>query len=154
MSKFLCILFAIALILCGCATHPQKITFQEQYNIYADPVVDYSNMVIAIPGADPYPAMAFEQCGLDIDTLQDFIDAIVRRMDARNLVQYHAIQNEVDELYRKLCNTLDMNDTKTLYTWPEGYAYRVLSGYYKTRDEYGLKAAFATIQYMKYQLKL
>lgn len=147
----LCILFAFAVILCGCTTHPQRITFQEQYNIYADPVPDYSNMVIAIPGAQPYPAMAFKQCGLDLDTLQHFIDALARRMDARNLVQYHAIQNEVDELYSKLLKTLDIDDKMTLYTWPNGYAYRYLNGYYMTRDEYGLKTAFATVQYMKHQ---
>ena len=152
MPKFLCILLVV--ILCGCTTHPQRITFKEQYNIYSDPVVDHSNMVIAITDAEPRPAMAFEECGLDLDTLQHFIDAIVRRMDARNLVQYHAIQNEVDTLYRQLRNTLDLDDTKTLYTWPEGYAYRVLRSYYTIRTEDRLKSAFATVQYMKYQLEL
>ena len=99
MSKILRYLLIVVVILCGCTTHQQKITFQEKYDIYADPVVDYSNMVIAIPEAQPYPAMAFRQCGLDLDKLQNFINAIARRMDAINLVQYHAIQNEVDELY-------------------------------------------------------
>ncbi|MDE0482931.1 MAG: hypothetical protein OXI67_10160 [Candidatus Poribacteria bacterium] len=148
----LCILFTIMVILCGCTTHHQKITFKEQYNIYSKPVVDYSNMVIAIPDAEPRPAMAFRKCNLDLYELQQFIDAIVRRMDAKNLVQYHAIQNEVDELYFKLRNTLNMDDTKTLYTWPEGYAYRVLNSYYRIRTENHLKTAFATVQYMKHQL--
>ena len=152
MVRPLCFLFTIAVILCGCTTHPQRITFQEKYDIYADPVVDYSNMVIAIPDAEPYPAMAFIECGLKISDLEDFIDAIVRRMDAKNLTEYHAIQDELDTLFRKLRTDLGMDDTKTFYTWPEGKAYRVLLGYYTTRDEYGLKAAFATVQYVKHQL--
>ena len=151
MFRYMCIL--LVTILCGCTTHPQRITFQEQYNIYSAPVVDHSNMVIPITDAEPYPAMAFEACGLDLDDLQDLIDALVRRMDARNLVQYHAIQNELDEIYRRLGRQLNMDDTKTLYTWPEGKAYRVLNRYYMIRDEYQLKSAFATVQYMKYQAK-
>ena len=149
MFKFFCLLLVV--ILCGCTTHPQRITFEKKYDIYADPVVDYSNMVIAIPGAEPYPAMAFRQCDLDLDKLQHFINAIARRMDAINLVQYHAIHNEVDELYYELHNMIGMDDTKTLYTWPEGHAYRYLLSYYRIRSERCLKAAFATVQYMKHQ---
>ena len=64
--------------------------------------------------------MAFEQCGLPISVLEDFIDAIVQRMDAKNLTEYRAAQDRLDTLYRQLRDTLDMDEHKTLYTWPEG----------------------------------
>ena len=84
--------------------------------------------------------------------LEDFIDALVQRMDAKNLTQYHAAQDKLDTLFYQLRNMLKMHEgEKTLYTWPEGYAYRVLNGYYRIRNEDRLKGAFATIQYMKYQ---
>ena len=46
---------------------------------------------------------------------------------------------------------LEMDEHKTLYTFPEGYAYHVLLSYYMARDEERLKSAFATVQYLKYQ---
>ena len=149
MFRILCILCVVGL--CGCAIHQQSNTFKEKYNIYAEPKPDFSNMVIAIPGAEPYPAMAFETCGLQMSALEDFIDALVRRMDAKNLTEYHAVQDRLDTLLLEFRNTLDMDEQKTLYTWPEGYAYRVLLSYYMIRDEARLKTAFATVQYMKYQ---
>ncbi|MCG9133447.1 hypothetical protein J5I95_17385 [Candidatus Poribacteria bacterium] len=151
MSKFLCILLVV--ILCGCTHHQQSNTFKEKYDIYAEPKPDFSNWVIAIPGASPYPAMAYEQCGLPISMLEDFIDAIVRRMDAKNLTEYDAAQDRLDTIFNQLHNMLKMEEGhKTLYTWPEGYAYRHLLGDYMIRDEAALKTAYATIQYMKYQL--
>lgn len=150
MLRYSCIFTVV--ILCGCTIHQQSNTFKEKYNIYAEPKPDFSNMVIAIPNAEPYPAMAFETCKLPISMLEDFIDALVQRIDAKNLTQYHAAQDRLDELFYQLRNMLKMHEgEKTLYTWPEGYAYRVLNGYYRIRDEDRLKGAFATIQYMKYQ---
>ena len=67
----------------GCANHQQSNTFKEKYNVYAKPTPDFSNKVIVIPNAEPYPAMAFEQCGLPISVLEDFIDALVHRIDAK-----------------------------------------------------------------------
>ena len=152
MSKFLCILLVVSL--CSCTIHQQSNTFKEKYNIYTEPKPDFSNRVIAIPDAQPYPAMAYEQCGLPISMLEDFIDAIVRRMDAKNLTEYHAAQDRLDAIFYQLRDILGMDEKKTLYTWPEGYAYRHLLGDYMIRDEAELKTAFATVQYMKYQLTL
>ena len=153
MFRFLCILVVVSL--CGCAHHQQSNTFKEKYNIYAEPKPDFSNRVIVIPDAQPYPAMAYEQCGLPISMLEDFIDAIVCRMDAKNLTEYHAAQDRLDTIFYQFRNMLKMDEgQKTLYTWPEGYAYRHLLGDYMIRDETGLKYAFATVQYMKYQLTL
>jgi len=104
-----------------------------------------------IPNAEPYPAMAFEQCGLPISVLEDFIDALVHRIDAKNLTENHAAQDRLDTLFLRLRDMLEMDEHKTLYTFPEGYAYRVLLSYYMTRDEERLKSAFATVQYIKYQ---
>ena len=152
MFRALCILCVVSL--CGCTIHQQSNTFKEKYNIYADPKPDYSNPAISIPNAEPYPAMAFETCGLQISKLEDFVDALVQRMDAKNLTEYDAAQDRLDTLFMELRNTLEMDDQKTLYTWPEGYAYRVLLSYYMIRDETGLKYAFGTVQWMKYQLTL
>ena len=150
MFRVLCILCVVGF--CGCTIHQQSNTFKERYNIYAEPKPDFSNRVIAIPGASPYPAMAYEQCGLPISMLEDFIDAIVRRMDAKNLTEYDAAQDRLDTIFIQLRNMLKMEEgQKTLYTWPEGYAYRHLLGDYMIRDEAELKTAFATVQYMKYQ---
>ena len=143
--------FCVIAVTCGCTADQQRKTFKERYNIYADPKIDYSNKVIAIPGARPYPAEAFIQCGLSIHALEDFIDAIVRRMDAKNFAEYHAIQDQIDKLYIQLRDTIDMDD-KTLHTWPEGYAYRHLLGMYMERTEDAFKSNFATVQYMKYLL--
>ena len=149
MSKFLCI-FTIV-ILCGCTIHQQSNTFKEKYNIYTEPEPDYSNPAISIPNAQPRPAEAFKKSKLPISMLEDFIDALVHRMDAKNLTQYHAAQDRLDTLYYQLRNRLKMHEgEKTLYTWPEGYAYRYLDSYYRIRDEFHLKGAFGTIQYMKY----
>ena len=149
MFKFLCIF--MVMILCGCTNHQQSKTFKERYDIYADPKPDYSNPAISIPNAEPYPALAFEKCKLPIPTLEDFIDAITRRMDAKNLEEYHGAQDRLDTLFLQLRNMLEMDEHKSLYTFPEGYAYRVLLSYYMIRDEFQLKHAFATIQWMKYQ---
>ena len=151
MPKFLCILLVV--ILCGCTTDQQRPTFKEKYNIYADPVIDHRNKVIPIPGAEPYPAQVFRECGLQLSELEDFINAIVRRMDAKNLTEYHAIQDRMDTLFRQFHQDLEMDKNKTLYTSPEGKAYRVLLDYYMIRTEDRLKIAFATVQYMKYQLE-
>ena len=156
MFRFLCIFIVVGL--CGCTLHQQSNTFKEsktfkeRYDIYADPKPDYSNPAISIPNADPYPAIAFEMCELPISMLEDFVDAIIRRMDAKNLAEYHVAQNRLDTLYWQLHNLLNMDENTTLYTWPKGYAYRTLLRYYRIRDEFGLKRAFGTVQYMKYQL--
>ena len=114
MSKFLCILLVVSL--CSCTIHQQSNTFKEKYNIYTEPKPDFSNRVIAIPDAQPYPAMAYEQCGLPISMLEDFIDAIVRRMDAKNLTEYHAAQDRLDAIFYQLRDILGMDEKKTLYT--------------------------------------
>ena len=70
----------------------------------------------------------------------------------KNLTEYDAAQDRLDTIFIQLRNMLKMEEgQKTLYTWPEGYAYRHLLGDYMIRDEAALKTAFATIQYMKYQ---
>ena len=150
MFRVLCILCVVGL--CGCTLHQQSNTFKERYNIYADPKPDYSNPAISIPNAEPRPAMAFKQCGFPIPLLEDFVDAITCRMDAKNLAEHHIAQNRLDTLFYQLRNLLKMSEgEKTLYTWPEGHAYRTLLSYYMIRDEFGLKHAFGTVQYMKYQ---
>ena len=156
MFRVLCIFIVVGI--CGCTLHQQSNTFKdsktfkERYNIYADPKPDYSNPAISIPNAEPYPALAFEMCEFPISTLEDFVDAIIRRMDAKNLAEYHVAQNRLDTLYWQLRNMLKMSEgQKTLYTWPEGHAYRYLLSYYMIRDEFRLKSAFGTVQYMKYQ---
>lgn len=152
MFRVLCIFVVVSL--CGCTIHQQSNTLKKRYNIYAEPKPDYSNPAIAIPNAEPYPAMAFETCGLQISKLEDFVDALVQRMDAKNLTEYHTAQDRLDTLFIQLRNTLEMDDQKTLYTWPEGHAYRTLLSYYMIRDETGLKHAFGTVQWMKYQRTL
>ena len=153
MFRVLC--FFVVVSLCGCTTDHLSNTFKERYNIYAEPKPDFSNPAIAIPDAQPRPAMAYEQCGLPISMLEDFIDAIVCRMDAKNLTEYRAAQERLDTIFYQLRNMLKMDEgQKTLYTWPEGYAYRHLLGDYMIRDETGLKYAFGTVQWMKYQRSL
>ena len=149
MFRISCIF--VVVIFFGCAYHQQGNTFKEKYNVYAEPKPDFSNKVIVIPNAEPYPALAFEQCGLPISVLEDFIDALVHRIDAKNLTENHAAQDRLDTLFLRLRDMLEMDEHKTLYTFPEGYAYRVLLSYYMARNEEQLKSAFATVQYLKYQ---
>lgn len=153
MFRVLCIFIVVSL--CGCTLHQQSNTFKERYNVYTKPKPDYSNPAISIPNAEPYPAMAFETCGLQISKLEDFVDALVQRMDAKNLTEYYAAQDRLDTLFYQFHNRLKMDEGhKTLYTWPEGYAYRVLLSYYMIRDESRLKYAFGTVQWIKYQRTL
>ena len=160
MIRFLCGLFVV--ILCGCATHHQSDTFKEKYNVYAEPeIVDVESGYYSLPveWASPYPAEAFMFCDVPTNELADFVDAIVRRMDAENLPEYLAIQNQIDTLFRRLRVSICYQRGKEKYgnfgnpVFLEERARRALFGYYMTRDENGIRNAVATVQYTRYLIR-
>ncbi|MDE0086895.1 MAG: hypothetical protein OXU23_14340 [Candidatus Poribacteria bacterium] len=147
MFRFLCILLAITVALCGCTIYQQTDTFKKKYNVYTEPVINYSNKVIAISGASPYDAEAFVFCDVPISKLEDFADAIIRRMDAKTLKEYLEIQDEIDTFYIQLRDFLSDNPKREDLSQ---LGKRAIFGYYITRDAHGIRNMFATVQYTKH----
>ncbi|MDE0482900.1 MAG: hypothetical protein OXI67_10005 [Candidatus Poribacteria bacterium] len=151
MFRPLCVLSAIAVALCGCTIYQQTDTFKEKYNVYAEPKIVVRNgpehHALPIPYASPYPAEAFMFCNVPINKLEDFADAIIRRMDAKTLKKYLEIQDEIDTLYIQLRDFLSDNSKREDLSQ---LGKRAIFGYYITRDAHGIRNMFATVQYTKH----
>ncbi|MCY4568944.1 MAG: hypothetical protein OXD49_11615 [Candidatus Poribacteria bacterium] len=105
MLRFLCILLVVACV-CGCTIDPQRNTFKEKYDVYAKIEIDAASITLPLYHDSPETEFYHSQLLLDqyipIKELEAFADAIIRRMDAKNLSEYHKIQDEIDRLHSLL----------------------------------------------------
>ncbi|MDE0686997.1 MAG: hypothetical protein OXI61_02410 [Candidatus Poribacteria bacterium] len=169
MIRFLCYLYIVAIICCGCTDNPQNKTFKERYNAYADPQLDYEEVKKRrstdatqwSPDATLFNyAWHLRDTDVPINELEDFADAIIRRMDAKNLEEYLEIQDEIDLLYFWLTDKLSAKRAYEKYLTPSRHwesfeAFTrdiVLWRFYIIRDEEGIQKMLATLEYYKFLL--
>jgi hypothetical protein len=150
------------MICCGCTDNPQHKTFKERYNAYADPQLDYEE-VKKRRSADATLfdyAWHLRNTDVPINELEDFVDAIIRRMDAKNLEEYLEIQDEIDVLYFWLTDKLSAKRAYEKYRLPSRHwetfeAFTrdiVLWRFYIIRDEEGIQKMLAVLEYYKFLL--
>ena len=167
MLRFLCIFCVV--IFCGCTTNQQRKTFKEKYNAYADPQLDYEEVkkrrsTDATQWSTDATLFDYAWKLRNVDTpinkLEDFADAIIRRMDAKTLPEYLKIQDEIDILYFWLTDKLSAKRAYEKYRVPSRHWETfevfvrdvVLWRFYIIRDEEGIQKMLATLQYYKFLL--
>lgn len=168
MFRFLCI-FSFLVILCGCTPDQQSKSFKDRYDAYANPQLDYEE-VKKRRSTDvtqwSMDATVFEyawklrETDVPINELEDFADAIIRRMDAKNLEEYLGIQDEIDRLYFWLTDKLSAKRAYEKYDTPSRHweSYEaftrdiVLWRFYIIRDEEGIQQMLAVLEYYKFML--
>ncbi len=89
---------------------------------------------------------------IPIRELEAFADAIIRRMDAKTLAEYHQIQDEIDELHSMLRTVIhppreDVGWSEILF---EKKARDILLHYYSIRDEKHISGMLKTVQFARY----
>ena len=167
MLRFLCIFCVV--LLCGCTPNQQSKTFKERYNAYADPELNYEE-VKKRRSTDATQwstdatlfdyAWKLRNTDVPINELEDFADAIIRRMDAKNLEEYLEIQDEIDILYFWLTDKLSAKRAYEKYRTPSRHwesfeAFTrdiVLWRFYIIRDEEGIQKMLAVLEYYKFLL--
>ena len=155
MFRTLCILLGMTVVLCGCTPHQQSETFKEKYNVYAEIEIDKG---LKLPIYHDSPETEFYQSQLLLDQyipikeLEAFADAIVRRMDAKTLTEYHQIQDEIDQLHSTLRAVI--HPPRENVGWHEilfeKKARDTLLHYYSIRDEKHIPGMLKTVQFARY----
>lgn len=152
MSKILCILLVV--LLCGCTTHPQRSTFEEKYNVFKNIELD-GDSIDASDQFDVYWAKQFLAANISVYHLENFADAIIRRMDARTLQEYHQIQEEVDWWFGHVRTSISPRvpagksaTAEQLLT--EKIALGALLHYYSIRQENYIPGMIKTVQVTRY----
>ena len=155
MLRFFCILLVVACV-CGCTIDPQRNTFKEKYDVYAKIEIDAASITLPIYHDDPETAFYYSQLFLDnylpIEDLEEFADAIIRRMDAKNLSEYHQIQDEIDQLHSSLRDVIHepRQEVGWAEIWIEKKVIDRLLHYYSIRDETHIPDMLKTVQFARY----
>ncbi len=160
MLRILRCLLIIA-VLCGCANDPQHNTFKTRYNVYAELEMDAGSAELSVisesPGDPIDNAKRFVTWNISITELEQFADAIIRRMDAKTLAEYHQIQDEIDTLYSRFLEIPPILRDSERFPLPNHWGSLVdyckevtLFGFYVTRDEAAIQNMIKTIQYTRY----
>ncbi len=149
MLRFLCIFCGVAII-CGCTPDPQSNTFKERYNVYAEIEMNEGSTELPFPNSSPHAASYLIKSSIPIKQVEDFADAIVRRMDAKTLAEYLELQDEIDERYgRILRRSINPRQWKSLVGYSKD---TVLFGFYVARDEDSIRRMVMTVQHAKYMI--
>ena len=87
-----------------------------------------------------------------IKELEDFADAIIRRMDAKNLSEYHEIQDEIDRLHSVLRGVIHPPRPEVGWEeiWYEKKVTDILLHYYSIRSEPHIPDMVKTVQFTRY----
>ena len=155
MLRFLGILLVVACV-CGCTIDPQRNTFKEKYDVYAKIEIDAASIRLPIYHDDPETAFYYSQLFVDnylpIKELEAFADAIIRRMDAKNLSEYHQIQDEIDRLHASLRDVIHepRQEVGWAEIWREKKVIDRLLHYSAIRDETHIPDMLKTVQFARY----
>ena len=161
MLRFFCYFCLVAILLCGCTNTPEHNTFKEKYDAYADPQLNSEAFrTRAFPEHIFNYAWKLRQTDVPINKLEDFADALIRRMDAKTLPEYLKIQDEIDLLYFSLTDNLSAKRASEKYRTPSRHWHTfevftrdiVLWRFYIIRDEEGIQKMLTTLQYYKFLL--
>ena len=97
------------------------------------------------------------RCDVPINELERFADAIIRRMDAKNLEEYLAIENQIKSLFFLLRSSPSAKRAEEKYGfytthWEvyEEYARDLFFDYYFVRDAADIEEMIKTIQFARY----
>lgn len=119
MLRFLCYFYLVAIILCGCTNNAERNTFKEKYDAYADPQLNSEEFKTReFPEHIENYAWNLRDTDVPVNKLEDFVDAIIRRMDAKTLPEYLKIQDEIDILYFWLTDKLSAKRAYEKYRIP------------------------------------
>lgn len=156
----------VCCILWSCSHQPQSNTFKEKYNVYAElerdeqgaPKLPFENEFEASLSPGRYLVI----CDVPIDALEAFADAIVRRMDAKTLSEYLALQDEIERFFHLLVASPSVNraDEKygTFTRWAETYEDQVknviLPSFFFARDEESIREMVFTVRYARYLMSV
>lgn len=160
MLRSLCLSFIVAVVLCGCTTDHSP-TFKEKYNAYADPQLGSEEFrKQQFPDHVQDYAWKLRNADIPINELENFADAIIRRMDAKTLPEYLGIQDEIDTLYFLLTASTSAKRAYEKYgtpsrQWEVFDAFvrdTILWRFYIIRDEEGIQTMLDTILYYKFYL--
>ena len=100
-------------------------------------------------------------CDVPINELEDFADALIRRMGARTIAEHRVVQEEIDTLYQNLLNSVNADRGVAKYGYERhlevmetDVSHNVLPSFYNTCREADIKKMVATIQYTRYLISV